>query len=170
MANHLASIFGTEKDRVNCPFYFKIGWVYTAVRQAKQSTWLRRQTVAQTFPACPPTICLVHASTPCSTLRPQPCHLHGPHPPHTQTLPFPPRSACRHGDRCSRLHNRPTISPTLLLQNMYQNPILNAPLGPDGLPVPVDPKKVQEFFEVSGHAAAPAEPRGERFFALLYWR
>ncbi|KAL4451703.1 hypothetical protein ABPG75_007365 [Micractinium tetrahymenae] len=80
MANHLASIFGTEKDRVNCPFYFKIG-------------------------------------------------------------------ACRHGDRCSRLHNRPTISPTLLLQNMYQNPILNAPLGPDGLPVPVDPKKVQEFFE-----------------------
>lgn len=27
MANHLASIFGTEKDRVNCPFYFKIGCV-----------------------------------------------------------------------------------------------------------------------------------------------
>ncbi|KAK2076277.1 hypothetical protein QBZ16_001209 [Prototheca wickerhamii] len=80
MAEHLASIFGTEKDRVNCPFYFKIG-------------------------------------------------------------------ACRHGDRCSRLHNRPTISPTLLLQNMYQNPVLNAPLGADGLPLPVDPKKVQEFFE-----------------------
>ncbi|KAK1259023.1 Splicing factor U2af small subunit B [Acorus gramineus] len=55
MAEHLASILGTEKDRVNCPFYFKIG-------------------------------------------------------------------ACRHGDRCSRLHNRPTISPTLLLSNMYQRP------------------------------------------------
>jgi splicing factor U2AF 35 kDa subunit len=27
MAEHLASIFGTEKDRVNCPFYFKIGYV-----------------------------------------------------------------------------------------------------------------------------------------------
>jgi len=26
MAEHLASIFGTEKDRVNCPFYFKIGY------------------------------------------------------------------------------------------------------------------------------------------------
>jgi len=25
MAEHLASIFGTEKDRVNCPFYHKIG-------------------------------------------------------------------------------------------------------------------------------------------------
>jgi hypothetical protein len=25
MAEHLASIFGTEKDRVNCPFYIKIG-------------------------------------------------------------------------------------------------------------------------------------------------
>ena len=24
-AEHLASIFGTEKDRVNCPFFFKIG-------------------------------------------------------------------------------------------------------------------------------------------------
>ena len=36
---------------------------------------------------------------------------------------------------------------------MYQNPILNAPLGPDGLPMPVDPKKVQEFFEVGGRAA-----------------
>eukprot|EP00884_Botryococcus_braunii_P012973 jgi/Botrbrau1/21677/Bobra.43_1s0074.1 len=80
MAEHLASIFGTEKDRVNCPFYFKIG-------------------------------------------------------------------ACRHGDRCSRLHNRPTISPTLLLPNMYQNPALNAPPGPDGLPIAIDPRKSQEHFE-----------------------
>ena len=30
MADHLASIFGTEKDRVNCPFYFKIGCVTQA--------------------------------------------------------------------------------------------------------------------------------------------
>ena len=55
MAEHLASIFGTEKDRVNCPFYFKIG-------------------------------------------------------------------ACRHGDRCSRLHNKPTLSQTLHFANMYQHP------------------------------------------------
>lgn len=55
MAEYLASIFGTEKDKVNCSFYFKIG-------------------------------------------------------------------ACRHGDRCSRLHNKPTFSQTILLQNMYQNP------------------------------------------------
>ena len=54
MAEHLARIFGTEEDRVNCPFYFKIG-------------------------------------------------------------------ACRHGDQCSRTHNRPVISQTLLLKNMYQN-------------------------------------------------
>lgn len=80
MAEHLASIFGTEKDRVNCPFYFKIG-------------------------------------------------------------------ACRHGDRCSRLHNKPTISQTLLLTNMYQNPALNAPPGPNGLPQPVDPRTAQEHFE-----------------------
>jgi splicing factor U2AF subunit len=79
MAEHLASIFGTEKDRVNCPFYFKIG-------------------------------------------------------------------ACRHGDRCSRLHNRPTISPTLLLSNMYQRPDMITP-GVDPQGQPIDPKKIQEHFE-----------------------
>ena len=55
MANYLASIFGTEKDKVNCSFYFKIG-------------------------------------------------------------------ACRHGDRCSRIHNKPTFSQTIVLQNLYINP------------------------------------------------
>ncbi|XP_043928176.1 splicing factor U2AF 35 kDa subunit isoform X4 [Protopterus annectens] len=55
MAEYLASIFGTEKDKVNCSFYFKIG-------------------------------------------------------------------ACRHGDRCSRLHNRPTFSQTIALMNIYRNP------------------------------------------------
>ncbi|KAF3562672.1 hypothetical protein Bca4012_042878 [Brassica carinata] len=79
MAEHLASIFGTEKDRVNCPFYFKIG-------------------------------------------------------------------ACRHGDRCSRLHNRPTISPTLLLSNMYQRPDMITP-GVDPQGQPLDPSKIQAHFE-----------------------
>jgi len=55
MAEYLASIFGTEKDKVNCSFYFKIG-------------------------------------------------------------------ACRHGDRCSRIHNKPSFSQTIVLQNLYINP------------------------------------------------
>ncbi|XP_074594035.1 splicing factor U2af 38 kDa subunit-like isoform X2 [Brevipalpus obovatus] len=59
MAEYLASIFGTEKDKVNCSFYFKIG-------------------------------------------------------------------ACRHGERCSRIHNKPTFSQTILLSNLYQNPQNNA--------------------------------------------
>ncbi|KZV28449.1 hypothetical protein F511_03252 [Dorcoceras hygrometricum] len=79
MAEHLASIFGTEKDRVNCPFYFKIG-------------------------------------------------------------------ACRHGDRCSRLHTKPSISPTLLLSNMYQRPDMITP-GVDPQGQPIDPKKIQSHFE-----------------------
>ena len=62
MAEHLASIYGTEKDRVNCPFYFKIG-------------------------------------------------------------------ACRHGERCSRLHMRPTLSQTILMTNMYENPEYAAATG-----------------------------------------
>lgn len=81
MAEHLASIFGTEKDRVNCPFYFKIG-------------------------------------------------------------------ACRHGDRCSRLHTKPSVSPTLLLSNMYQRPDMIAP-GVDSEGQPIDPEKMQEHFEVA---------------------
>ncbi|GAB2300497.1 hypothetical protein Dimus_034541 [Dionaea muscipula] len=79
MAEHLASIHGTEKDRVNCPFYFKIG-------------------------------------------------------------------ACRHGDRCARLHNRPTISPTLLLSNMYQRPDMITP-GVDAQGQAIDPKTIQQHFE-----------------------
>ncbi|CAM8927437.1 unnamed protein product [Rhodiola kirilowii] len=79
MAEHLASIFGTEKDRVNCPFYFKIG-------------------------------------------------------------------ACRHGDRCSRLHTKPSISPTILLSNMYQRPDSVTP-GVDPMGQPLDPKKIQDHFE-----------------------
>lgn len=75
----MASIFGTEQDRVNCPFYFKIG-------------------------------------------------------------------ACRHGDRCSRLHNRPTISPTLLLSNMYQRPDMITP-GVDAQGQPIDPRKIQQHLE-----------------------
>lgn len=46
------------------------------------------------------------------------------------------------------MHNKPTISPTLLFQNMYQNPIVNAVPGPDGMPARLDPRKLQEHFEV----------------------
>lgn len=37
----------------------------------------------------------------------------------------------------------------MLIQNMYQNPVLNAPIGPDGLPMPVEQDYVQEHYEVS---------------------
>ncbi|KAI3951860.1 hypothetical protein MKX01_021598 [Papaver californicum] len=79
MAEHLASIFGTEKDRVNCPFYFKIG-------------------------------------------------------------------ACRHGDRCSRLHTRPSISPTILLSNMYQRPDMITP-GATIDHSAQDPRHIQQHFD-----------------------
>jgi len=71
MAEYLSSIFGTEKDKVNCPFYFKIG-------------------------------------------------------------------ACTHGDKCKRRHNKPTMSQTLLLTGMYQNPVLQPGF---------DPKRAQEQFD-----------------------
>lgn len=55
MADRLASIYGTEKDKVNCSFYFKMG-------------------------------------------------------------------ACRHGEKCTRKHVKPTYSPTILMPNIYLNP------------------------------------------------
>jgi len=124
MADHLAQIFGTEKDRVNCPFYFKIGTVAGLGR----------------------VVCCVSCVVCCVLPRSRLLALH-----HSLsarcTLHDSIAGSCRHGDRCSRLHNKPTISQTVLLQNIYMNPVLNAPLGPDGLPLPVDPKRVQHFFE-----------------------
>lgn len=61
MAKHLARIHGTEEDKVNCPFYFKIG-------------------------------------------------------------------ACRHSDRCSRLHHKPAFSPTILIKHVYRHPVRLAEL------------------------------------------
>eukprot|EP00584_Thalassiosira_punctigera_P000163 CAMPEP_0172535198 /NCGR_PEP_ID=MMETSP1067-20121228/7317_1 /TAXON_ID=265564 ORGANISM="Thalassiosira punctigera, Strain Tpunct2005C2" /NCGR_SAMPLE_ID=MMETSP1067 /ASSEMBLY_ACC=CAM_ASM_000444 /LENGTH=249 /DNA_ID=CAMNT_0013320111 /DNA_START=65 /DNA_END=811 /DNA_ORIENTATION=+ len=61
MARHLARIHGTEEDKVNCPFYFKIG-------------------------------------------------------------------ACRHADRCSRIHHRPAFSQTILIKHIYRHPTREAEL------------------------------------------
>ncbi|ELK26863.1 PREDICTED: splicing factor U2AF 35 kDa subunit-like [Myotis davidii] len=79
MAEYLASIFHTEKDKVNCSFYFKIG-------------------------------------------------------------------ACRHGDRCSRLHNKPTFSQTIALLNIYRNP-KNSSQSADGLRCAVSDVEMQEHYD-----------------------
>ena len=55
MAERLAKIYGTEEDKVNCPFYFKIG-------------------------------------------------------------------SCRHGDTCTRQHNKPPLSQSMVFQHLYENP------------------------------------------------
>jgi splicing factor U2AF 35 kDa subunit len=88
MAKHLARIHGTEEDKVNCPFYFKIG-------------------------------------------------------------------ACRHSDRCSRLHHKPAFSQTLLLKHLYQHPSgaqqqqqpnPNNPLPLPPPPALVNPEEAMEDF------------------------
>ena len=68
MADRLAKIFGTEEDKVNCPFYFKIG-------------------------------------------------------------------ACRHGDTCTRIHNKPPLSQTICIPHLYDNPPAAVAFA-DGLIVP----------------------------------
>jgi len=87
MAANLARIFGTEEDRVNCPFYFKIG-------------------------------------------------------------------ACRNGDSCNRLHNRPVTSPTIILPHMY--------------PVPPAAIALAEGQEVSDDVADEAQEHFENFYEDVY--
>jgi len=80
MAEYLASIFGTEKDKVNCSFFFKIG-------------------------------------------------------------------ACRHGDRCSRLHNKPSFSQTIVLQNLYINPQNSAKSADGSHLTNVTDEEMQEHYD-----------------------
>lgn len=54
--------------------------------------------------------------------------------------------ACRHGDRCSRLHNKPVFSQTILVSHMYQNPIAQV-IAQNGDPASLDQRKVDEEFE-----------------------
>uniref|UniRef100_A0A3B4CUZ6 U2 small nuclear RNA auxiliary factor 1 n=1 Tax=Pygocentrus nattereri TaxID=42514 RepID=A0A3B4CUZ6_PYGNA len=57
--------------------------------------------------------------------------------------------ACRHGDRCSRLHNRPTFSQTIALLNIYRNP-QNSAQSADGINAVSDVEMQEhydEFFE-----------------------
>eukprot|EP01127_Copromyxa_protea_P011495 TRINITY_DN288_c0_g1_i2.p1 TRINITY_DN288_c0_g1~~TRINITY_DN288_c0_g1_i2.p1 ORF type:complete len:385 (+),score=104.72 TRINITY_DN288_c0_g1_i2:36-1190(+) len=77
MAFHLQNIYGTEQDRVNCPFYFKIG-------------------------------------------------------------------ACTYGERCSRLHNKPSESQTLVMINHYVCPFTN--YGPNSEPL-FDLRAAQEHLD-----------------------
>uniref|UniRef100_A0A8C2AD43 C3H1-type domain-containing protein n=1 Tax=Cyprinus carpio TaxID=7962 RepID=A0A8C2AD43_CYPCA len=63
--------------------------------------------------------------------------------------------ACRHGDRCSRLHNKPTFSQTILIQNIYRNP-QNSAQTADASRCAVSDVEMQEhydeFFEVKNYA------------------
>jgi len=52
--------------------------------------------------------------------------------------------ACRHGERCTRLHNKPTESQTLIIMNMYQTPYNQ--YGPNSEPL-FDPKAAQSHFD-----------------------
>jgi hypothetical protein len=56
--------------------------------------------------------------------------------------------ACRHGDRCSRQHNKPLFSQTVLLAHMYQAPnTTTIQQGPTALATAADDKPAQEHFD-----------------------
>ncbi|KAI5955647.1 hypothetical protein KGF54_001149 [Candida jiufengensis] len=51
--------------------------------------------------------------------------------------------ACRHGEKCSKKHIKPTSSKTLLLANLYQNPKLNKNDSEE-----FTQKQIQEIFDL----------------------
>ena len=65
--------------------------------------------------------------------------------------------ACRHSDRCSRLHHKPAFSPTLLVKHVYRHPVRQAELqqasggqagGATSTAAAVDPVAARdEFFD-----------------------
>ncbi|XP_006998501.1 splicing factor U2AF 35 kDa subunit-like isoform X1 [Peromyscus maniculatus bairdii] len=54
--------------------------------------------------------------------------------------------ACRHGDRCSRLHNKPTFSQTVALMNIYHNP-QNSAQSADGVRCAMSDWEMQEHYD-----------------------
>ena len=124
MAEHLASIFGTEKDRVNCPFYFK---VREALARASPRRFRRRSDARQFIYS---SIDLIPDQRRAIPPQPRPLQI----------------GACRHGERCSRLHNKPTLSQTILMSNMYQSPAAAAIANPSAQ-INTDPRAIQEHFE-----------------------
>ena len=133
MAEHLASIFGTEKDRVNCPFYFKVRARIAPPPRAIERT-NERSNERSLGPRRPPNERTTRSHA--ALLDPS---------------SSPPQiGACRHGDRCSRLHNKPTLSQTILMSNMYQSPeaAMAAQAATSGaVPEAPDARKMQEHFE-----------------------
>ena len=56
--------------------------------------------------------------------------------------------ACRHGDRCSRQHNKPLFSQTVLLNHMYQAPnSTTVQTGPTSMGTAADDVPAQEHFD-----------------------
>ncbi|KAG0422496.1 hypothetical protein HPB47_001680 [Ixodes persulcatus] len=55
--------------------------------------------------------------------------------------------ACRHGDRCSRIHNKPTFSQTVLLQNLYHNPQNSAQTADGSHLANMTEEEMQEHFD-----------------------
>lgn len=80
MADRLSRVYGTEMDKVNCPFFFKMG-------------------------------------------------------------------ACRYGDSCERIHNKPPISETLMLEHMYENTAVEAALTTGNNVSREDAEKAMTRFE-----------------------
>merc|ERR1712112_110204 len=55
--------------------------------------------------------------------------------------------ACTHGERCSRIHNKPTFSQTILLQNLYINPQNSAKTADGSHLANVTDEEMQEHYD-----------------------
>ena len=122
MADRLSRIYGTEEDRVNCPFYAKIVGLPVSIIFARVSG--SEHGVA----------CVDNVHSPSTHALPP------------SLLPTLPQGACRHGDRCSRAHNKPLFSQTVCLKAMYVNPMASVVTSGGRLSREQE-KQIQDTFE-----------------------
>ena len=157
MAEHLASLFGTEKDRVNVRYFLEDNRerneIFCIQRRRRQQQQHQRRRFR------PPLSLSLTSFAPCLSLSLS--NSHPTHPTKTKQCPFYFKiGACRHGDRCSRAHNKPSISPTVLLHNLWRSPAAEAAAqaaavaAETGLPPPPpkplthdEERRAQEDFE-----------------------
>ena len=103
-AEYLASIFGTEKDKYVNSVSLNIQWLFIENFMGDQFVNFKWN-LKFCLQVRPLTIFTVNFRVNCSF--------------------YFKIGACHYGDRCSRLHNKPTFSQTMLLQNLYRSPILD---------------------------------------------
>ena len=138
-AEYLASIFGTATDKVNCSFYRNLGVCPLGERYSRHHD---KPTFSQT-------VGINHYLKPQNralTADGYLASIFGTATDKVNCAFYSKIGVCRHGERCSRLHNKPTFSQTVGITNLYLK-LQNRALTADGFHIILSNEEVQEHYD-----------------------